>query len=135
MAPGGRHIEVLGSWDPHQKKGVFQGEKIKEWMGKGAQVSDTVWNLLIRQGIIEGKKRSVKIHPVKSGEAGPQNAEFNGVKKPAEVKAEENKTEVAAEKAETKETANEPEKPEVAKPEEKKAEKTEEKLQEEQKKE
>lgn len=66
IAPGGRHVEILGSWDPHQKKGVFKGEKIKEWIKKGAQVTDSVWNILIRQGIIEGKKRAVKIKKKKS---------------------------------------------------------------------
>lgn len=86
IAPGGKHVEILGSWDPHQKKGVFKAEKIKEWIRKGAQPSNTVQNLLINQGIIEGKKRAIKVHPV----AGPQNAELNGVKlKPQEeVKAE-----------------------------------------------
>jgi small subunit ribosomal protein S16 len=102
VAPGGRHVEVLGSWDPHMKKGVFQGEKIKEWITKGAQVSDSVWNLLIRQGIIEGKKRAKKI------------------KKPAEVKTEEVKAETTGEskpeETQTQEAATEPVKIEEVKP-------------------
>jgi small subunit ribosomal protein S16 len=60
VAPGGRHIEVLGSYDPHRKYGVFKAERIKYWMGKGAQVSDSVWNLLIKNKVIEGAKRAVK---------------------------------------------------------------------------
>jgi small subunit ribosomal protein S16 len=115
VAPGGRHIEVLGSWDPHLKKGEFKGEKIKEWITKGAQVSDSVWNLLIRQGIIEGKKRSVKIN------------------KPVEVKAEEEKEAVAGEKAEEKKESSNTKEP--AKVEEKKEETTKEEAKEEAKKE
>ncbi len=78
ITPGGRHVEVLGSWDPHLKKGVFKSEKIKEWIAKGAQVSDSVWNLLIKKGIIKGKKRSIKTK--KSAET--------------EIKKEENSTEI-----------------------------------------
>ena len=61
VAPGGRHIEVLGSWDPHMKKGVFKNDKIKNWIEKGAQVSDSVWNLLVKNSVIEGKMRTIKI--------------------------------------------------------------------------
>jgi small subunit ribosomal protein S16 len=61
IAPGGRHVEILGSYDPHTKKTIIQGEKIKEWMGKGAQLSDSVYNLLVKEGILEGKKRAKKI--------------------------------------------------------------------------
>jgi small subunit ribosomal protein S16 len=61
IAPGGRHIAILGSYDPHLKKAVLQAEKIKEWIGKGAQVSDTAYNLFVKEGVIEGKKRTVKL--------------------------------------------------------------------------
>jgi len=105
IAPGGRHVEVLGSYDPHLKKAVFKAERIKYWMEKGAQVSDSVWNLLIKNKIIEGAKRAVKMKK-KPVETEKESAE----KKPAEVKVEakEEKTEVKEEK-----------KPEDAKPEEK----------------
>ena len=38
IAPGGRHVEVLGSYDPHLKKGVFKNDRIKYWIEQGAQV-------------------------------------------------------------------------------------------------
>ena len=60
-APSGKHIEILGSYDPHFKKGVFKKERIKHWIKNGAQVSDSVYNILIKQGIIKGKKRLIKI--------------------------------------------------------------------------
>lgn len=132
MAPGGRHVEFLGSWDPHRKSGVFNGEKINYWIGKGAQVSDSVWNILIKQGIVKGKKRAIKISKkTKKLEEGgkPAGAEVKEIKK-EEVKKEESKkeeikaVEIKTEKPEKeeikKEEKIEEKKPEEAKPEEKK---------------
>ena len=103
VAPGGRHVEVLGSWDPHMKKAVLKADKIKEWIGKGAQVSDTAYNLFVREGVLEGKKREVKMKkPEKPAEEAPKEAA------PAEVKTEavpEAKAEPAAEAKEEKEEA------------------------------
>lgn len=86
IAPGGRHVEVLGSWDPHMKKAVFEAEKIKEWIKKGAQVSDSVWNLFVREGIVEGKKRVVKIPKKAVSEATTEEAKKEAVAE--EVKEE-----------------------------------------------
>jgi ribosomal protein S16 len=90
VAPGGRHIAILGSYDPHLKKAVFKAEKIKEWIGKGAQVSDSAYNLFIKEGVLEGKKRVVKV-PKKAALEVPAE-EAKEVPK-AEVKTEEGKTE------------------------------------------
>lgn len=54
-------MEIVGSYDPHSKKGVFKNERIKHWIDKGAQVSDSVYNLFIKQGIVTGEKRLIKI--------------------------------------------------------------------------
>jgi small subunit ribosomal protein S16 len=70
VAPGGRHVEVLGSHDPHMKKTVLKADRIKYWLGQGAQASDTAFNLFVKEGIVEGKKRAVKMRrPVKAEEA------------------------------------------------------------------
>lgn len=61
VAPGGRHVAVLGSHDPHLKKTVLKEDKIKHWIEKGAQASDTVHNLLVSKGVISEKKKTVKI--------------------------------------------------------------------------
>src|SRR5258708_7769405 len=55
----GSFLEVVGSYDARTNRTDLKGERIKEWMGKGVQVSDTMHNLLITKGIIEGKKRNV----------------------------------------------------------------------------
>ena len=67
VAPGGRHVEVLGSWDPHAKQAVLKTDRITHWLSQGAQPSDTAHNLLVREGVIEGKKIAVKMkRPVKA---------------------------------------------------------------------
>ena len=54
--PFGAFLENLGHWDPRAKKGEFHKERIVYWISKGAQPTPSVNNLLINQGVIEGKK-------------------------------------------------------------------------------
>jgi small subunit ribosomal protein S16 len=101
-APTGRHVAVLGSYDPHQKVAVLKADKIKEWIAKGAQVSNSVYNLFVKEGVIEGKKRAIKmakavvpvVEEVKAEE--PKAEEV----KTEEVKSEEVKVEEVAAPAE-----------------------------------
>lgn len=61
----GKFNEILGSYDARDKNTThFDADKIKHWISNGAQISDTVKNLLIDQKIIEGKK--VNVLPKKS---------------------------------------------------------------------
>lgn len=94
IAPGGRHVEIVGSWDPHQKKGNFKSERIQYWIGNGAQVSDSVHNLLVKQGIIKAKKRAIKIKSAEINEAEAGKA--------GEAKATEKEEAVAEKTAEEK---------------------------------
>ena len=55
----GRFKELLGSYNPHSNEVQFDVEKIKYWIENGAQVSDTVHNLLISQKVISGDKKNV----------------------------------------------------------------------------
>jgi small subunit ribosomal protein S16 len=57
----GKAITYLGWWDPRLKKGEFDKESILYYIENGAQVSDSLWNLLIKKGIIKGKKRNIQI--------------------------------------------------------------------------
>lgn len=68
VAPGGRHVEILGSYDPHRKVAVLKEERIKYWISKGAQLSDTAHNFLVSKKIISAKKRPVKIKVKKKEE-------------------------------------------------------------------
>jgi len=105
VAPGGRHVEILGSYDPHRKVAVLKEERIKYWLSKGAQASDTVYNLLVSKKIISDKKRVVKL-PKKAEEPKAEPASPAG----EEVKMEETKTEeVKEEKTEEKKEETKPE--------------------------
>jgi small subunit ribosomal protein S16 len=46
----GRHLEILGHYDPAQKPATFQvdHEKLNKWVKNGAQMSDTVRSLVKR---------------------------------------------------------------------------------------
>ena len=59
----GRHIEILGHYDPHKKddhKLTFNKERVEHWIGLGAQPSTLVWNLLRKQGINKKTSREVR---------------------------------------------------------------------------
>lgn len=57
--PWGDFLEDLGYWNPLTKKGEFKKERILYWISKGAQLTDSVNNLLINQGLIKGEKQKV----------------------------------------------------------------------------
>jgi small subunit ribosomal protein S16 len=57
---GGRFKEILGSYNPLTKKRNLKKDRIKYWLSVGAQPSETVYNLLISEKIIKGKK--IKVH-------------------------------------------------------------------------
>jgi len=58
-AKTGNFLAVLGNYNPHTNTVNLQADAIKEWIGKGAQPSDTVHNLLVKNGIIKGATRNV----------------------------------------------------------------------------
>lgn len=53
--------EILGHYNPRKTPHelVLNVERVKYWIGKGAEVSNTLWNLFIDEKIVEGKKRGV----------------------------------------------------------------------------
>lgn len=58
-AKAGAIVEQVGTYNPKTKALTLNAESIKAWIGKGAQPTDSVHNLLVSQGVIEGKKRNV----------------------------------------------------------------------------
>jgi small subunit ribosomal protein S16 len=88
-ASSGSFLDILGSYDVLKKRVQADEEKIKNWMNKGVKISDTVYNLLIKEKIIEGKKRIIKIGKKKPEQA--QQAET--VEKPAELETNNNTSE------------------------------------------
>ncbi len=68
----GRFIETLGSYDPHSNPPVVKldGEKVKEWLGKGAQPSEAAEKILVRAGVIEKKVvRATSAKPAAAGKS------------------------------------------------------------------
>ena len=64
----GQEVESLGWYDPKSKERKFNKERILHWLQNGAQKTDSVHNLLIRDGIIEGSSIAVHKKPKTSKE-------------------------------------------------------------------
>ena len=60
-AKSGRFLELLGTYNPKvlDKKQRTSFDRIKYWISKGAKLSDTMHNFLVRDKVIEGKKVNV----------------------------------------------------------------------------
>jgi len=108
---GGRFVEEVGSYNPIIKAKVLKKERIQYWLSQGAQPSDTVHNLLVKEGILEGKK--IPVHKKSKKEIKEESVEKSVEAKPqqkSEVKPIEASSEI------------EPQPPQPAEPEEKKEE-------------
>jgi small subunit ribosomal protein S16 len=55
----GRHVDLIGSYDPKLGRVQIDAEKATHWLKHGVQPSDTVYNMLVSQKIVEGKKKNV----------------------------------------------------------------------------
>src|SRR5574343_546004 len=55
----GRFLEIVGTYNPKAGEAKFDSEKIKYWISKGAQLSETMHNFLVHQKVIDGKKKNV----------------------------------------------------------------------------
>jgi len=96
----GKFVEQLGFYNPITKEKGINKERIQYWLSCGAQLSDTVHNLLIKEGIIEGKK--IAVHSTKKrkkGGAGEAPAVEGETKPTAEPKEEAPKEEVSKEES------------------------------------
>lgn len=128
----GRFVEDLGFYNPQTKEFRLNAERIKYWRDNGAQVSDTVYNLMVKDGVINGPKRPVKMKPSKKAKEekteettseAPAAEEAAKEESPSEEKpAEEVKEEKPAEEEKKEEEPAEEKKEEAPAPEEKKEE-------------
>lgn len=88
----GKFLELLGSYDPHQKEINLKADRIKYWLSQGIQTSDTVHNMLVKEGVIKGSKIK-KNFKIKKQQEKTEPAEAKPVAKEAEVAEEESKPE------------------------------------------
>ena len=87
---GGKFVEQVGFYNPLTREKTLHNERITYWMGVGAQPSDTVYNILINEGVIKGEKKKIVFKKKKNPEP-----EAPVAPKPAEAPAPEVKTEEA----------------------------------------
>lgn len=91
----GRFLELLGHYNPHQKEVGLKKERIKYWISKGAQASDTVHNLLVKEEIIKGPKikKKIKIKKKKTTEKPKEKAPAKTQDSSEEPESKENEAE------------------------------------------
>ena len=111
---GGRFVEEVGFLNPLTKEKNLKAERIKHWISKGAKPSDSVYNLLIKEKVLEGKK--IPLHKKKKKKKEVKEKVKKEVKKPKEAKPEEKKEEEPKEEPKNEEIKEE--KLEEKKPEE-----------------
>lgn len=59
-AKSGSFLEIVGSYNPRHKGSLaLKKERVSHWLKKGAQTSDTMHNLLVREKIVIAPKRAV----------------------------------------------------------------------------
>lgn len=94
-------LEYLGHYHPasKDKKVELNKERIQYWISKGAQTSETVNNILVKNGVIEGKIIKAFYIPTKAKKAKEE------AKKKAEADAEAKKAKEAEEVAKAAEAA------------------------------
>jgi len=103
----GTYLELLGHYNPHTNKAELKADRIKYWLGKGAQTSGTVHNLLVDQKIIIGEKIKVaNIKKKKEGEKTEAAAPKTG-SAPALEKKEEPAAPAGEKSSPTAEKSNE----------------------------
>lgn len=89
-AKSSNYKELIGHYNPHTDEIKLDTERVQHWIGVGAQVSDTLHNLLVREGVIKGEKKNVlpKKSPIVK-----ETEEVPAEEAPAEAKKEEGDTE------------------------------------------
>ncbi len=74
----GKYLDDLGWYNPRSKQHQFKKERVLHWLGHGAQKTDTVHNLLIKAGVIEGNK--IAVHKIKTVGQSAENINEQGTK-------------------------------------------------------
>ncbi len=97
----GDYLENLGTYNPNTKEVSLKEDRIQHWLEKGAQMSSSVNNLLINQGVLKdsnkaksvsiSKKRQEKLSKKEESKEEPKKEEPKD--EPKEEKVEEPKEE------------------------------------------
>lgn len=79
----GKYLASVGFYNPRLKQVKLDAERIREWLSKGVQPTDVVHNLLIKEGVTEGKK--IAVHATKPAAPAEEGAKEEA---PASTEAE-----------------------------------------------
>lgn len=104
-----KYVDIVGSYNPKLGRVEIDTEKAKKHLANGVQPSDTVRNMLIDKGILEGRKINVlpQKSPVIDEEAIARAKEEAEAKAAAEKEAAEAEAAAKAEEEATEEVAEE----------------------------
>ena len=103
----GKYVDLVGTYNPKTKAMTVDGDKIKDWVSKGAQISPSLHNLLIKNGVLEGTKtakvvskknleKNIKAKAEADAKAALAAAEAEAKQKAADAKAAEEAAAVEA---------------------------------------
>lgn len=97
----GQYIESVGHYHPTETKNelTVNKERVDHWLGQGAQLSDTVVNLLVREGLLPKERKISHVFSLKKKQAEQAKAEAKTPK--AEAQTESSVETPAAAEAET----------------------------------
>ncbi len=104
----GKYVDLVGTYNPKTKTSTLKPELIKSWMAKGAQLSPSVSNLLVKQGAIEGKVVQVISEKNLTKHIAKRKAEEEAAAAAALAAKEKADAEAAAAKAAAEEAAAAP---------------------------
>lgn len=99
----GKYVDLVGTYNPKTKAMTVDADKVKGWMSKGAQVSPSLMNLLVKNKVVEGTV-SPKVVSKKNLEKNIKAA-AEAAAKEAAAKAEADAKAAAAAEAEAKAAA------------------------------
>ena len=113
----GKFVEEVGFYNPLTKEKRLNKERILYWLSKGVTTSDSVHNLLVKEGVIKGKK--IPVHSAKKQKK--ESSSHQVTESPSEQATEpptEQKTESSSEQAteSSSEQSTEPRSEQVSKP-------------------
>lgn len=99
-----KYVDIIGSYNPKMGTVTMNEEKVQKHLSNGVQPSDTVYNMLVTKGLVEGRKRNnlPKKSPVIDHE------KIAREKEEAEAKAAKEAEEKAAAEAAEKEAEEAP---------------------------
>ena len=85
-----KYVDIIGSYNPKLGRVQLDADKVKKHLANGVQPSDTVRNILISEGLLEGRKVNVlpQKSPVVDEEAIAKAKEEAEAKAAAKVAAE-----------------------------------------------